>query len=108
MTTPSRTGYSKGRAIEPRTGLNEGVSHLEDYLVKSTQELEAITGAASRGEIIDHNSREWMLEQVDFIVETIGDESLDVGDEMRSNLLQLLLSIANLNEQIRSQTSFDF
>ena len=49
-----------------------------------------------------------MLEQVDFIVETIGDESLDVGDEMRSNLLQLLLSIANLNEQIRSQTSFDF
>ena len=34
MTTPSRTGYSKGRTIEPRTGLNEGVSHLEDYLVK--------------------------------------------------------------------------
>jgi flagellar biosynthesis regulator FlaF len=108
MRTPDRTGYSQGRAIEPRTGLDESIPRLEDYLVKSTQELEAITGVANRGEIVDRNSRDWMLQQVDFIVETIGDESLELGDEMRSNLLQLLLAIANLNEQIRSQTSFDF
>ena len=108
MTTPGRTGYSQGRAIEPRTGLDEGVPRLEDYLVKSAQELEAITEVASRGEIVDRNSRDWMLQQVDFIVETIGDESLELDDETRSNLLQLLLTIANLNEQIRSQTSFEF
>ena len=49
-----------------------------------------------------------MLDQVDFIVEIIGNEDLELGDEMRSNLLQLLLGIANLNEQIRSQGSLDF
>lgn len=108
MTTPSPSSYPKGSAIDARVGLEQGVPRLDDYLVKSTQELEAITGVASRGEAVDQNSREWMLEQVDFIVETIGDESLEIGDEMRSNLLQLLLAIANLNEQIRSQTSFHF
>jgi flagellar biosynthesis regulator FlaF len=46
-----------------------------------------------------------MLAQVDFIVETIGSENLELDDEMRSNLLQLLLAIANLNEQIRHQAS---
>jgi hypothetical protein len=45
-----------------------------------------------------------MLDQVDFIVEAIGNETLELGDEMRSNLLQLLLALANLNEQIRRQT----
>jgi flagellar biosynthesis regulator FlaF len=42
---------------------------------------------------------------VDFIVETIGNESPELSDELRSNLLQLLLAIANLNEQIRRQAS---
>ena len=58
--------------------------------------------------MVDHNSREWMLAQVDFIIETIGNEDLEIGDEMRSNLLQLLLAIANLNEQIRSRTPLEF
>ncbi len=46
-----------------------------------------------------------MLTQVDFIVETIGNENPELDDQMRSNLLQLLLAIANLNEQIRHQAS---
>jgi hypothetical protein len=108
MTTPTPNGYPKESVIEAHAGLEKSVAHLDDYLVKSAQELEAITVVAGRGEVVDQNSREWMLEQVDFIIEAIGDDSLEIGDEMRSNLLQLLLAIANLNEQIRSQTSFDF
>jgi hypothetical protein len=108
MTTPSRDSYSIGSAIDTRTSVLENGSSLESYLQKSTQELNEITEIAGRGEIVDRNSREWMLDQVDFIVETIGSESLELDDETRSNLLQLLLAIANLNEQIRSQASFDF
>jgi len=108
MTTPSPTSHPKGSTLDTRASFEEGVTRLDDYLVKSTQELESITVIAGRGDVVDHNAREWMLEQVDFIIKTIGDDSLEISDEMRSNLLQLLLAIANLNEQIRSQTSFEF
>jgi hypothetical protein len=107
MTTQSRSGYSQGRVIDVHTGLLEAGTDLDNYLLKSTQELNAITELANRGEVVDRDSRDWMLTQVDFIVETIGDDSLDLDDEMRSNLLQLLLAIANLNEQIRSQASLN-
>jgi hypothetical protein len=108
MATPSRNSQSQGSASKPQTGFDEERAGLDEYLVQSTQELNEISELANLGEIIDRKSRDWMLHQVDFIVETIGNEDLEVGDEMRSNLLQLLLAIANLNEQIRSQASFDF
>jgi hypothetical protein len=107
MPTPSRNGYSQGCAIDPRTSFGEGGQGLDTYHLESTQELNAITELVSRGEIVDRNSRDWMLDQVDFIVETIGSEGLELGDEVRSNLLQMLLAIANLNEQIRCQASLD-
>jgi hypothetical protein len=107
MTTPNRTGYSQACVIDRPTGLDESGARLDDYLLKSTQRLSAITELTGRGEVVDRDSREWMLGQVDFIVETIGDEGLELDDEMRSNLLQLLLAIANLNEQIRSQASLN-
>ena len=105
MTTPSRNSYSEGSVIELPTSLGEGGPSLDDYLLNSTQELNTIAELVSRGEVVDRGSRDWILAQVDFIVETIGNESLELGDEMRSNLLQLLLAIANLNEQIRRQAS---
>ena len=104
MTTPSRNDYTLGCVIDPHTSSQEGAPRLDDYFLKSTQELNAISELVSRGEIVDRNSRDWMLDQVDFIVEAIGNETLELGDEMRSNLLQLLLALANLNEQIRRQT----
>src|ERR1700730_12871737 len=107
MTTPSRDSYPLGCVIDPRTSLEEGALRLDDYFLKSTQELNAITELVSRGETVDRNSRDWMLDQVDFIVDTIGDDGLEMSDELRSNLLQLLLAIANLNEQIRCQASLD-
>jgi hypothetical protein len=107
MTTPSRNDYPLGCVIDPPTSSQEGALRLDNYFLKATQELNAITELVGRGEIVDRNSRDWMLDQVDFIVEAIGDEGLELGDELRSNLLQLLLAIANLNEQIRCQASLD-
>jgi hypothetical protein len=79
--------------------------HLDDYLASAMEELRTMTERVNRGEAVDHDSRGWLLNQVDFIVEIVGNESLELGDEMRSNLLQLLLAVANLNEQIRHQAS---
>jgi hypothetical protein len=107
MTTPNRTGCSQGGVIDRPAGLDQSGARLDNYLLKSTQELNAITEIAGRGEVVDRDSRAWMLGQVDFIVETIGDDGLELDDEMRSNLLQLLLAIANLNEQIRSHASLN-
>jgi flagellar biosynthesis regulator FlaF len=105
MTAPSRDSYSEGSVIELQTSLGEDGTSLDDYLLNSTVELNAIAELVSRGEVVDRASRDWILAQVDFIVETIGNESPELGDELRSNLLQLLLAIANLNEQIRRQAS---
>ena len=105
MTTTGGDGYSQGCIIEQPTSIGESGPRLDDYLLKSRQELEVITELVSRGKVVDRDSRDWMLAQVDFIVEAIGDENLELGDELRSNLLQLLLTIANLNEQVRHQAS---
>ena len=105
MTAPGRNSYSEGSVIELHTSLCEGGPSLDDYLLNSTQELNTIAELVNRGEVVDRGSRDWILAQVDFIVETIGNESPELGDELRSNLLQLLLAIANLNEQIRRQAS---
>jgi hypothetical protein len=105
MTPPSRSGYSQGGTIELDTRFDEGGPRLDSYLLKSTQKLDAITEIVSRGEAIDRDSRDWMLAQVDFIVETVGNDGLELADDLRSNLLHLLLAIANLNEQIRHQAT---
>jgi hypothetical protein len=105
MPAYSRNAYSQGQVIDLPTRSDEGGLRLDNYVLKSTQELDAIIGLVNRGEVVDRDSLDWMLEQVDIIVETIGNESLELGNEMRSNLLQLLLAIANLNEQIRHQDS---
>jgi hypothetical protein len=105
MTAPGRNSNSEGSVIELHTSLGEGGTSLDDYLLNSTVELNTIAELVSRGEVVDRGSRDWILAQVDFIVETIGNESPELGDELRSNLLQLLLAIANLNEQIRRQAS---
>lgn len=78
-------------------------ANLDSYLAAATAELKGYTQLLELGQPLNRNARDWMLDQVDFIVETIGDESLELGEETRSNLLQLLLAIANLNEQLRQQ-----
>jgi len=108
MTSPTRDSYNQECLIDVHPSLSGGGKELDAYLLKSTQELETITELAERGETVGLDSREWMLAQVDIIVETIGNESIELDDVRRSNLLQLLLAIANLNEQLRHQSSLGF
>ena len=106
MTTTSSNTQSRGCSTVPQNGLVPEASRFGVYHEASTRELDAITARVGQGERIDRDSRDWMLEQVDFIIETIGDDAVHLEDETRSNLLQLLLAIANLNEQIRRLESF--
>lgn len=105
MNTLSSSTQPETTVLELDATTSETSPHLDDYLASAMEELQRMTDRVNRGEAMDHDSRDWLLNQVDFIVEVIGNERLDLGDEMRSNLLQLLLAVANLNEQIRHQAS---
>lgn len=97
--------HKQPHVIDESTSSETGILPLDDYLAECTQKLESLTESVSQGEPVDRVARNWMLAQVDFIVETIGNDSAQISDEMRSNLLQLMLAIANLNEQIRHQAA---
>ena len=105
MASYSEEDYTQRSVLEAPAGIADAGVPLEDYLADSTQHLESIAERSAQGEPIDHESREWMLAQVDYIVESMGSDDLDISDDMRSNMLQLLLAIANLNEQIRHDSS---
>lgn len=76
---------------------------LRAYLAKSELRVVALTEAARRRHDIALDDHAWLLAQVEFIVDTIGAENLELTEDLRSDLLQLLLSIANLNEEVRRQ-----
>jgi hypothetical protein len=76
---------------------------LDIYTINSNRKLNDFAQALEHGVILGPDARGWMLDQVDFIVEAIGDERQNLSDDLRSSLLQLLLAIANLNEQARRQ-----
>jgi hypothetical protein len=76
---------------------------MEEYLRQSTNRLEALTQQIHSGETIDRDSRDWMLNQVDFIVESLGNEPAEIGNSLRSSLLQFILAIAHLDQRIRNQ-----
>jgi|SRR5690348_10610111 hypothetical protein len=105
MTTSNRDGYSQGFVIDVPKNSDESGPRFVTYLKESRQKLRAIIGLFDRGEVVDHASHSWMLDQVDFIVDLVGNDDLELGDEMRGDLLQFLLAVANLNEQIRHQAS---
>lgn len=105
MTTSNRDGCSLGFGIDVPKNSEESGSRFVTYLQESRQKLGAIIDHFGRGEIVDHDSHTWMLAQVDFIVDLVGNDDLELGDEIRGDLLQFLLAVANLNEQIRQQAS---
>ncbi|SRR5579871_2071072 len=91
--------------LEAPAGAADPGVEWEDYIADSTQRLESIAEMSAQGEPVDRESRDWMLTQVDYIVETVGNDAVQMSEDMRSNMLQLLLAIANLNEQIRQESS---
>jgi hypothetical protein len=105
MTTSNRDGHSHGILIDVPKNSDESGSRFVTYLQESRQKLRAIIDLLDRGEVVDHDSHSWMLAQVDFIVDLVGNDDLELGAEIRGDLLQFLLAVANLNEQIRQQAS---
>jgi len=74
---------------------------VQHYVAEATQRLGDARDSFRSGLGVDPEEFDWLLAQVDNVVEMIGDESLDLGDEQRTRILDLLLGIANLNEYIR-------
>jgi len=101
MTTSSDTCHSEGCRIELPAGFSEKGLCLDHYLQAATYKLDVAASRFCSREAIDSETLDWLLVQVDFVMEAIGDETSSLNAEQRTRLLELLLGIANLNEYIR-------
>jgi len=106
MTPPSNS--TQDRAAELRPAQHESGLTLDQYIADATQKLTIISNRVRQEQEVDWEERNWLLSQVEFVVDTLGDEKLQLGEELQSRLLQLLLAIANLNEEVRRQESAIF
>src|ERR1700688_3282938 len=104
MATPSRkrSATECGQEI-PESVIGQGLC-LDHYIEEVFQKLDGATDYFRLGEGVDHDALEWLLVQVDCVVEAIGGETTALDPDQRSKLLELLLGIANLNEYARHQT----
>lgn len=98
MKTLLRTCGSQGCQVEVPEAFGAAILCPEHYVAEATQRLDAAKDTFLSGRGVDGETLDWLLAQVDCVVETIGDENLTLGEEQRSKLLELLLGIANLNE----------
>ena len=105
MTPPSND--TQDRAVKLRPAAHKSEQSLDRYIAEANQRL-AIISNRVRLEEVDWEDRNWLLSQVEFVVDTLGAEGLQWSEEMQSRLLQLLLAIANLNEEVRRQESAFF
>lgn len=100
MKTLIRTCDSPGCEGEVLEAFGDHSLCLEHYVAEATQRLDAAKDSFCAGRGVDRETFDWLLAQVDYIVDTIGGETLTLSDDQRSKLLELLLGIANLNECI--------
>jgi hypothetical protein len=105
MATFSTKSCVQESALDSSISVGEPAPLMDEYILMATKRLEAITEQVSRGESIDKDTHDWMLAQVDFLTDSFGNENLEFDDDVRSSVLQLVLAIANLNEQIRHHAS---
>jgi hypothetical protein len=98
MKTLIRTCRSQDCQVEVPEAFGDGSLCLQHYLAEATLRLDAAKNRFSGGLGVDGDELDWLLAQVDFVVETIGDDNLTLDQDQRSELLELLLGIANLNE----------
>jgi flagellar biosynthesis regulator FlaF len=82
--------------------------NLDEYIAEANQRIAIISNRVRLEEEVDWEARNWLLSQVEFVVDTLGDEKRQLGEDLQSRLLQLLLAIANLNEEVRRQESAIF
>ena len=103
MATPSRTCNALGCELEiPRALTAQGLC-TDHYLEVAFQKLVRATHHFRRGKDVDHQTLEWLVAQVDCIVEIVRAETSALNPEKHTKFLELLLGIANLNEHVRRQ-----
>jgi hypothetical protein len=101
MIAPSHTCQAPSCNAELPVVLEKEGLCLKHYLEKAFQRLAAATEEFQSGQDLDYETMDWLLAQVDFVVDSLGQEDLTWDPEQRSELLQLLLSVASLNEVVR-------
>lgn len=101
MANPSRTcSVLECKHEIPESLTAQGLC-LDHYLEYAFQKLDLATQHSRFGQGVDQHTLEWLLVQVDCIVETMGGENIVLDPHKQSKLLELLLGIANLNEYVR-------
>ena len=95
-------------ATELRPAPHGAEVNLDEYIAEANQRITMISNRVRLEEEVDWEARNWLLSQVEFVVDTLGDEKRQLGEDLQSRLLQLLLAIANLNEEVRRQESAIF
>jgi hypothetical protein len=101
MATPGPACAATGCSVEIPAALETEGLCLQHYLEKAFHNLATATQDFQCGSDIDDQAMEWLLSQVNFAVESLGQENAPGTAEQRSLLLELILGIANLNEFIR-------
>lgn len=107
MATPSRMCSAPGCELEVLASLKGQGLCLEHYIEQAFQKLDLATDHSRSGRGIDSGTLEWLVLQVDCIVETVGSENTAVDPEKHSRLLELLLAMANLHEHALHQLKGD-
>jgi hypothetical protein len=103
MATPSRFCSALGCKVEIPDRLQGQGLCLDHYMEAAFQKLDLAADKSRSGEKVDRNTLDWLLVQVDCIVETVCGETPGLDPGKHSKLLDLLLGIANLNECVRHQ-----
>jgi hypothetical protein len=105
MNTLIHTCRSQDCHAEVPEAFGDGTICLQHYVAEATYRLETAKNRFGSGLGVDGEALDWLLAQVDFVVETIGSDNLTLDDFQRSELLELLLGVANLNECIHHSSA---
>jgi hypothetical protein len=101
VATPSRSCSVPGCDLEVPESLRGEGRCLDHYVEYAFRRLDQASDHSRSGQGVDQDALEWLLIQVDFIVETLSGETAESDPEQHSKLLQLILGIANFNEHVR-------
>lgn len=107
MATPSRMCSAPGCKVEVLASLKSQGLCLEHYIEQTFRKLDLVTDYSRSGQSVDSSTLEWLVAQVDCIVETVGSVNTAVDPERHSRLLELLLAMANLHEHAVHQLKGD-
>ncbi len=97
---PTETCQCDGCKLQVPAGLQREGLCLDHYLDLAFQKLCETTAQLRRGENADLGGIDWLLAQVDFVVDSLAENDREQEAEQRTRLLELLLGIVNLNEYV--------